>query len=62
MCNSARDTKKVRGICWVLAVIQSKGVMGDDGGCGFLQYSTYGKFLFFLNSGQTGAVEEENVE
>lgn len=27
VCNSARGTKKVRGICWVLAVMQSKGVM-----------------------------------
>lgn len=35
---------------------------GDDGGCGFLQYSTQGKFWVFLNSGQTGAVAEENVE
>lgn len=27
VCNSARDTKKVRGICWVLAKVQSKGIM-----------------------------------
>lgn len=35
---------------------------GDDGGCDFLQCSIYGKFWDLVNSGNMGAVEEENVE
>lgn len=47
VCISARDTKKVRGICWVLAEMQSKGVMDmmvDVVSCSVLRMENLGFF------------------